>query len=524
MALDFPASPSNGQVFTSGGTSWSYDGNKWTVVAGSVEPVYISSTTPAGVDGQIYWDSDESTAYIYYTDGNGTSQWVPLTSTGPSIFDAGAIVSGTLSIARGGTGITDFDPLKIENTNGVLQLTETSGPAFSPTLSYSSTDFFGSTLNERLRIAQSGAIGLAGSNYGTDGQCLTSTGSGSTPEWRTPPLSNRNIVDNPKMEVAQRGTSESGLVDSPAFVVDRWSYRRAGAWGTNSFTMSQETSGPPDGFSYYLRLTQSGTAAAVPTDTFCSFNQRIEAINLVPFNNGTTGTKEFTVSWYARGSRPGTYCMALGAVNSANSGTSWYVCEYTLTTSWQRFTHTVPAQNVETFGQISYINQHGIDLYFIIAADGDGTLGSATAGSWHSTDARFTANQEQSFASTAGATFDVTGVQIELGGVATPFEHRSYGDELARCQRYYEVIDNEWRFDGNIGGNAATAGYMTYFKATKRASSATVTVTAESGSNCSNVNNTNVKGKDGVEVLFEWQTTGVVARNKAYLLAVDSEI
>ena len=78
MALDFPASPTNGQVFSSGGVSWIYDGNKWKVNAGtSVEPVFVSSTAPTGVAGQIYWDSDESTAYIYYDDGN-TAQWVPL--------------------------------------------------------------------------------------------------------------------------------------------------------------------------------------------------------------------------------------------------------------------------------------------------------------------------------------------------------------------------------------------------------------------------------------------------------------
>ena len=228
-------------------------------------------------------------------------------------------------------------------------------------------------------------------------------------------LSNRNIIDNPKMEVAQRGTSVSGLVDSPAFIVDRWGYRRGGSWGTNSFTMSQETSGPPDGFSHYLRLTQSGTAGAVPTsNTFCSFNQRIEARNTFLLNNGTTGTKEFTVSWYARGSRPGTYCMAFGASNSANSGDANYVCEYTLTTSWQRFTHTIPAQNVETFGSIATPSNRGADLHFMIAADagGGGNIGGATAGSWHSADQRYTDNQEESFASTAGATFDITGVQV----------------------------------------------------------------------------------------------------------------
>ena len=107
MALDFPASPTNGQVFSSGGVSWTFDGEKWKISSSSIEPVFISSSTPTGVAGQIYWDSDESTAYIYYDDGD-TAQWVPLTSTAPVSFDASAIVSGTLPVARGGTGITVY--------------------------------------------------------------------------------------------------------------------------------------------------------------------------------------------------------------------------------------------------------------------------------------------------------------------------------------------------------------------------------------------------------------------------------
>ena len=80
--------------------------------------------------------------------------------------------------------------------------------------------------------------GIAIDNSGhvqIDGQQLPSAG----------PLSNRNLIDNGSMAIAQRGTSESGLTNSPAFVVDRFSYRRVGNWGTNSFTMSQESSGAP---------------------------------------------------------------------------------------------------------------------------------------------------------------------------------------------------------------------------------------------------------------------------------------
>ena len=124
MALDFPASPSNGQVFSSGGVSWTFDGEKWKISSSGIEPVFISSSTPTGVAGQIYWDSDESTAYIYYDDGN-TAQWVPLVSTAPVSFDTSAIVSGTLPVTRGGTGTTSFDAGKIAEGNTEAEVVDT---------------------------------------------------------------------------------------------------------------------------------------------------------------------------------------------------------------------------------------------------------------------------------------------------------------------------------------------------------------------------------------------------------------
>ena len=150
MALDFPASPSNGQIFSSGGISWTFDGDKWKVSSSGIEPVFISSSTPTGVAGQIYWDSDESTAYIYYDDGN-TAQWVPLTSTAPVSFDTSAIVSGTLPVARGGTGTTSFDAGKIAEGNTEAEVVDTG-----------SDGHFKVTTEgvERLRIVSSGNLGI----------------------------------------------------------------------------------------------------------------------------------------------------------------------------------------------------------------------------------------------------------------------------------------------------------------------------------------------------------------------------
>lgn len=155
MALDFPASPSNGQVFTSGGVSWTFDGDKWKVSSSSIEPVFISSSTPTGVAGQIYWDSDESTAYIYYDDGN-TAQWVPLVSTAPVSFDTSAIVSGTLPVARGGTGTTSFDAGKIAEGNTEAEVVDTGSDGHFKVTTEGT---------ERLKIDNSGRLLLGTSSH-----------------------------------------------------------------------------------------------------------------------------------------------------------------------------------------------------------------------------------------------------------------------------------------------------------------------------------------------------------------------
>lgn len=176
MALNFPASPTNGQVFLSGGVSWVFDGEKWKVSTSSIEPVFISSSTPAGVAGQIYWDSDESTAYIYYDDGD-TAQWVPLTSTAPVSFDTSAIVSGTLPVARGGTGTTSFDVGKIVEGDTEAEVVDTGSDGHFKVTTEGT---------ERIRVGPAGQVGIAGANYGTSGQVLESGGPSAAISWATP--------------------------------------------------------------------------------------------------------------------------------------------------------------------------------------------------------------------------------------------------------------------------------------------------------------------------------------------------
>jgi hypothetical protein len=108
-------------------------------------------------------------------------------------------------------------------------------------------------------------------------------------------------------------------------------------------------------------------------------------------------------------------------------------CEY-----WQRVTHTYTAP---VNGLFSTDNNAGIVFHFIIAAHAaSGSYGGATTNTWSADGKRWTSNQSTAMSANAGATWDVTGIQFEIGDIATPFEHRSVGEELTRCQRYYEII------------------------------------------------------------------------------------
>ena len=264
------------------------------------------------------------------------------------------------------------------------------------------------------------------------------------------PLSNRNMVDNGAMVIAQRGTSLTNLTNTPEFLIDRWAYRRAGFWGGNQlFDMTQESSGAPDGFKYFLRLQESGIHDAPGADTYCAFDTRLEGLNVSQAAFGTSAAKDITLSFYARGSVTGTYCVAL----YNDLADQVYIAEYSLTTNWVRYEVTIPARTVGTWATD---NTTGFQILFMIAADSDGIY-SGSAG-WNTSNVRHTANQSEAFASTENATFDLTGVQLELGSVATPFEHRNYTDYLLRCLRYYIDTRIGKIMAGNTIGPAITTG------------------------------------------------------------------
>ena len=291
-----------------------------------------------------------------------------------------------------------------------------------------------------VKLYYSDSVKLETTNTGAvvTGICTATSFSGSGEGLtRTTQLSHRRMNVNGAMVICQKATSVSGNADNGyPLCTDMVNYRRTGSWSGTTWTVSQNTQTPTAlaPFKFFTRWTQAGTVQNAPNDTSTSFQYKIEGQDMAHASWGTSDAKQCTLSFYVRCSQTGTFCVW------THSTDRHYVFEYTISAAntWQRVTHTYTAP---VNGQFSTDNNAGIVFHFIIAAHAaSGSYGGATTNTWSADGKRWTSNQSTAMSANAGATWDVTGIQFEIGDIATPFEHRSYGEELTRCQRYYEII------------------------------------------------------------------------------------
>jgi hypothetical protein len=236
----------------------------------------------------------------------------------------------------------------------------------------------------------------------------------------------RNKIINGAMVIDQRNAGASGTSAAPTYTVDRWS-----VYGTQSSKFSwQQNAGsvtPPAGFTNYLGITSSSAYSVTSTDRF-QLNQAIEGYNVADLAYGTANAKTTTLSFWVYSSLTGTFGGCIGN----NAGNRSYPFTYTISSSntWTYITVTIPGDTSGT-----WLTTNGIGLYVYFGLGVGSTL-AGTAGSW-SGNFYVSATGATSVVGTNGATFYITGVQLEVGSVATPFEQRQFGTELALCQRYY---------------------------------------------------------------------------------------
>jgi hypothetical protein len=255
-----------------------------------------------------------------------------------------------------------------------------------------------------------------------DGQQLPTAG----------PLSNRNLIINGAMQVAQRSTSETGLTSGGYHTIDRFRISQVSN-GAGTFNLDQSTDVPANqGFANSFKVectTPSGNP--YPDADAVFLDQRIEAQNLQHLKYGTANAEDVTVSFWAKASEGGAYCLSIHQDDPNKS----YVKEYTLEAGvWKYVSLTFPGNTADV---ITNDNGVGFIVAWGLAAGADNQMSADTWATPPNSGGNVTtANQNQLF-DTAGAEFYLTGVQLEVGSKATPFEHRSYADELHRCRRYY---------------------------------------------------------------------------------------
>ena len=240
----------------------------------------------------------------------------------------------------------------------------------------------------------------------------------------------RNLIINGAMQIAQRATSATGITTAGYKALDRWepNVSSAGTW-----TMSQETD-TPTGFGNSAKMLCTTADTSLATTHNVYFNQRVEGYNLQAFAKGTSDAKSLTMSFWVKSNVTGLYTAEIYDNDNARMCGQTYTINSSGT--WEYKTVTFPPDNTGTWD-----NDNNLSAYIAFWLAGGPTFNTGSGvGNWQSGNANRCPGQVN-LAGAVNNYWQITGVQLEVGKVATPFEHRSYGEELALCKRYYQRID-----------------------------------------------------------------------------------
>ncbi len=282
----------------------------------------------------------------------------------------------------------------------------------------------------------------------------------------------RNRIINGDMRIDQRNNGASVTPTASTYTLDRWTTLLS---QPSKFSVQQNAGSvtPPAGFTNYLGVT-SLSAYSVLTGDYFAVVQNIEGFNVADLGWGSASAASVTVSFWVRSSLTGTQSFVLRNAASNRS----YPATYTINAAntWEQKSVTIAGDTTGTWGTG---NGTGIQVWFNLGA---GASFSGTANAWAGSNIT-AATGSTSVVGTNGATFYITGVQLEAGTNETPFERRAYGTELQLCQRYYEF--------GGVYIQAATSagsvvGGTAFYRATKRASP-TVTLSAVNGTSLTQI-------------------------------------
>ena len=276
----------------------------------------------------------------------------------------------------------------------------------------------------------------------------------------------RNIVVNGDMRVAQRGTSTTGMFNTGAvFTIDRFAYRRGGTW--SNLRVKHEQVDVTDslplsvGLRKALRVTCTTAEGSVPSGSVSSgeataIGHYLEKGDTHRLGVGSSSMSISTLSFYVKASIATTYGIAIGADQHDASQRIQIPFTVSSANTYERISVNIPAYNVALDSGADSTN--GWNMHFVL----DGFASAKTASTWNSN----ASSAEQvvllpngvsttGFSNTTNATFEITGVQLERGSVATDFEHLTFAEQMALCQRYYT---KSWSYESAVTTNPGVIG------------------------------------------------------------------
>jgi len=262
---------------------------------------------------------------------------------------------------------------------------------------------------------------------------------------------NRNLIINGAMQVSQRGTSEASVTSSQyADAPDRFKAEMSSA---GTWTLSQSTTAP-DGFSNSYKFDCTTADASLGAGDYLQLSHYIEGQNLQHLQKGSSSAKKLTLSFHVRSAKTGTYIVEFYDGDNSRSNSQSYTISAADT--WEKKTITIDGDASGAFG-----NDNGASLgvFFYLAAGTNFTSGTLNT-SWGSRTLANVAVGQVNLADSTSNNWYITGVQLEVGDTATDFEHRTFADELQRCQRYYvkfKATSNYSYYGSGVSDTATSA-------------------------------------------------------------------
>lgn len=342
------------------------------------------------------------------------------------------------------------------------------------------------------------------------------------------PSPNRNLLYNGAMQVHQRGTSDTNITAGTYRTADRWreDINSLGTWTQTIENDAPSGSGFRKSFKMLCTTAASSPTAAGRAQVF----QRLEGQDVQRIAKGTASAQQLTLSFWVKSNVTGTYIVYLFDNDNTRSVSASY--SITASATWEKKTITFPA---DTTGVLDNDNNESLVVYFGLAFGSDRTSGTLQT-TWGSLVSANLAVGQTNLAAATNNYWQITGVQLEVGPVATPFEFKSYGQELRECQRYYQRFTAQ--ADNHIFGSAmcyATTAIFAFIpfrqfmrtaptavEVSSTASDYQVVLNTTTFQNCTSVPTFNRASISGAQVLATSSTGNLVVGQASFLTSGSS--